>query len=99
MKQRGDAIGRSEKGASGECKRQDSGQRDLQTKVDGEYLGLKCGEDRALGGFEDNGAIHKGLRARLAAIISFSHGYDGVRGKMMCQQECRSCQTSVSTVA
>ena len=96
MEKRGYTAGRSEKAASRESERQDSGKRGLQAKVDGERVGLNCREDGPLGRFEDDGAVYKGLIAMSGSTPSFSRGSDGIRGKTMCQQECRSCRTSVS---
>lgn len=96
MKKRGYAARRSEKAAPRESECQDGGERCLQAKVDGKCIGLDCREDGPLSGFEDDRAVYEGLIAMSVSSSSCSRASDGIRGKTMCQQECRSCRTGVS---
>lgn len=99
MEQGRETIGRGEEDASGKCKRQDSGKRGLKAKVDGEFLGLNRGKDGTLDVFEQDGAVYKGLTAELALMPIFvNRDYGDIHGRRMCQEECRSCRTQVSTV-
>lgn len=72
MKKCRKSIGRGEKSAAGESKRQDGWEHGLQAKVDGERLGLNGREDGSLGSFEQNRAVDKSLETLSDSLIQNS---------------------------